>query len=100
MTIGVRPRGAARQEPETVVSSGAAGPASQFGAVSHQRDVVWLGIGLAALTRLLRDPRFHGRVIVSVVGLAALASLARENQARVKARLVAWDRARRLLSRS
>lgn len=81
MTIGVRSRRVARQEPETVVLAGAAGPASQFRAVSHQRDVVWLGIGLAALARLLRDPRFHGQVIVGVVGLAALASLARENQA-------------------
>jgi len=57
----------------------------------------WLGtvvllIGLG----LLRSRRFPGQVIIGVIGLVALARLARENQARAWARLVAWDKRQNL----
>jgi|CZKT01.1.fsa_nt_gi hypothetical protein len=51
--------------------------------------------GLATLACLLRSPRFHGQVIIGVIGLSALAGLARE-QARACALLAAGDKARRL----
>jgi hypothetical protein len=44
-----------------------------------------IGLGL-----LLSRP-FHVQVIAGVIGLAALAGLVRENQARTRARLAAWD---------
>jgi hypothetical protein len=52
--------------------------------------------GQATSARLLRSHLFHGQVIIGVIGLSALAGLARENQARARARLAAWDRARKL----
>jgi hypothetical protein len=45
-----------------------------------------IGLGL-----LLSRP-FHELVITGVIGLVALAGLARENQALVLARLAAWNR--------
>jgi hypothetical protein len=49
-----------------------------------------IGLGL-----LLSRP-FHKQVIAGVIGLAALAGLARENQARTRARLAAWDKRQNL----
>jgi len=46
-----------------------------------------IGLGM-----LLRDRTFQGKVITGVMGAAALASLARESQARNLARLAGWDR--------
>jgi hypothetical protein len=51
-----------------------------------------LSIGLG----LVLSRRFGGRVIAGVIGLAALAGLARENQARTRARLGAWDKQQNL----
>jgi len=49
-----------------------------------------VGLGL-----LLSFP-LHKLVITAVIGLAALAGLARENQARTVARVAAWDKAQNL----
>jgi hypothetical protein len=46
-----------------------------------------LTIGLG----LLRSRRFQESVIVGVVGLVALIALARQSNARARARLIAWD---------
>jgi hypothetical protein len=43
--------------------------------------------GLARLARLLRNRHFHEQVSIGVIGLSALAGVARENQARGRARL-------------
>jgi hypothetical protein len=51
-----------------------------------------LSIGLG----LLLSRRFHVQVIAAVIGLAALAGLARENQARTRVRLGAWDKQQNL----
>ena len=40
--------------------------------------------GLATLACLLRSPRFHGQVIIGVIGLSALAGLARETGSRLR----------------
>jgi hypothetical protein len=47
-----------------------------------------LSIGLG----LVLSRRFNGQVIAGVIGLVALAGLARENHARTRARLGAWDK--------
>ena len=52
--------------------------------------------GLATLARLRRSRHVHEQVIIGVIGLNALAGLARGNQARARARVAAWDKARRL----
>jgi hypothetical protein len=51
-----------------------------------------LRIGLG----LLGSRPFHKLVITAVIGLAALAGLARENQARTFVRVAAWDRQQNL----
>ena len=50
-------------------------------------------VGLAALARLARDRRFHMHLIMFAVGLAAAASLGRGTRANVFAHLAALDRA-------
>ncbi len=83
-----------RKEPGAVISVRAGRPARRSRAVSRQHGMVWLGIGLVMLARVLRSRRFHEQVIIGVVGLGALARLAQENQAHVLARLAAWNRRR------
>jgi hypothetical protein len=84
------------KEPGAVISARSARSARQPRAASRQHGVVWLRIGLATIVHVLRRRRFHEQVIICLIGLAALASLGRETQARVLARLAAWDKARRL----
>jgi len=55
-----------------------------------------LTIGLGVVANVLRSRRFHELVMVFVIGLAAVAGLSRENQARALARVVAWDEKRNL----
>ena len=66
--------------------------ARQSGAVSRKRRTAMLVVGLAAVARLPRDPRFQRKVIVLVVGLAAAARLAQNGHTNSLARLAAWDR--------
>jgi hypothetical protein len=54
--------------------------------------MVLLRIGLG----ILLSRSFHKLVITAVLALAALAGLARENQARNVARVAAWDKAQKL----
>ena len=51
--------------------------------------------GLARLACRLRSRHFHEQVSIGVIGLSALAGHARK-RARARARLAAWDKARRL----
>ncbi len=53
------------------ISDGAAVPAQQARAASLQRRIVVTGIGLAALARLLASHRFLAYVITGAIGLAA-----------------------------
>jgi hypothetical protein len=46
-----------------------------------------LRIGLG----LLRSRQLHAQLITGIIGLAALAGIARENQARAVTRLAAWN---------
>jgi hypothetical protein len=86
----------AHRTPGAVVSARTGGPAGQSRAANGQRQVVMLMIGLGAATNLVRSRRFHEMVIVGVIGLAALARMSKENQARNLARVAAWDKRRNL----
>ena len=67
-------------------------PAARFGrsagqpqaARNHRVALLLIGLGF------LRSRRVVEAVIIGVVGLAALAALARENQTRNRARMAAW----------
>jgi hypothetical protein len=67
---------------------------SQPLAVRHGR-VVWSLVGLKVVQNVLRSRRSHELTIVGAIMLAALAHQARENQAQILARLIAWDRRQR-----
>ena len=54
--------------------------------------VVWSLIGLKVAGNVLRSRRSHELTIVGAIALAALAHQARENQAQILTRLIAWDR--------
>lgn len=75
-----------------MIRADASRPAGQPRAPRRHRRLVMLRIGLAGVASLLRSPKFHESVIVGVIGLASLARAARENQARTRARLAAWDK--------
>jgi hypothetical protein len=63
---------------------------------SPGKHMAWLLVGLAAAARPLRDPRFHRRVIILGIVLAAAADLARNGGSASVARLVALDRRQRM----
>ena len=54
--------------------------------------IVWSLIGLKVAGDVLRSRQSHELMIVGAIMLAALAHQARENQAKILARLIAWDR--------
>jgi hypothetical protein len=70
-------------------------PARHSRAASRSRRRVRRKLRRAAAIKVLRSRRFYERVIVGILGLAALAGIAWESQARAIARLSAWDRQRR-----
>jgi hypothetical protein len=73
----------------------------QARAGSRTRDMVLLGIGISAVARLLGSRRFQVRVITGVIGVAALAGMARESEVPVMVRVIFKDyftgRARELM---
>jgi hypothetical protein len=66
--------------------AGSGGTARQARALRRRHRIVIVNIGLS----LLRERRFRQRVIMGAIVLAVLARLAREDQARARARFVAW----------
>ena len=95
MTIEVGSERDARKETGAVISARAAGPARKPRAASPQHGAVRLGIGLATPVPPLQSRRLHKKVIIGVIGLGALAGLARETRP-APSRLAAWDKVRRL----
>jgi hypothetical protein len=53
--------------------------------------MVLLGIGISAVARLLGSRRFQVRVITGVIGVAALAGMARESEVPVMVRVIFKD---------
>ena len=73
----------------------ATGPVRQAPAVRRHNRIAWSLIGLKVAGNVLRSRRSHELMIVGAIMLAALAHQARENQAQILARLIAWDRRQR-----
>jgi hypothetical protein len=82
----------ARNQPGAVLVTRTGEPARRSRQVRRSQRMVILRIGLG----ILLSRRFHELVICAVIALAALAGLARENQTRTWARLVAWDKRQNL----
>ena len=60
----------------------------QARAASRTRDMILLGIGISAVARLLGSRRFQVRVTTGVIGVAALAGMARESEVPVMVRTI------------
>jgi hypothetical protein len=88
-----RPTREARSAPGIPVPPDASSPAARA-RVRRQQRIIWYRVGLASAVTMLRSRRFHERVILGAVALAALAGMAKENQTRTMGRLVAWDKRR------
>jgi len=76
----------ARTTRGAVIAAGANGTPRQSRAVKRHHRMVMLLIGV----NLLRDRRVREQVFLGAITLAALAHLARQSQARARARLIAW----------
>jgi hypothetical protein len=63
----------------------------QAPAASRTRDIILLAIGISAVARLLGSRRFQVRVITGVIGVAALAGMARESEVPVMVRVIFKD---------
>ena len=94
MTMNVRIARHAHAMPGMQVSRRPSGSARLSRATGRRRHAVIVVIGLAAVARLPWDSRVQQQAIVLAIGLAAVAALAKENQDRSIARLVAWDQRR------
>jgi hypothetical protein len=85
----------AQPTPREATPAAAIGPARQTRAVRQHHRIVWCLIGLKVAGDVLRSRQSHELTIVGAIMLAALARQARENQAQLLARLIAWDRRQR-----
>ncbi len=70
----------------TVIAAGANRTPRQLRTAKRHHRVIMLIIGLD----LLRDRRVQEQVLLGVITLVVLARLARQSEARAKARLIAW----------
>jgi hypothetical protein len=84
----------AQKAPGATPAAAAIGPVRQARAVHHNR-TAWSLIGLKVAGDVLRSRRSHELMIVGAIMVAALAHQARESQAQMLARLIAWDRRQR-----
>jgi hypothetical protein len=72
--------------------AGSSEPAAQSQTSSFDTQLALRLVWLAVLDHLLRSRRFHERVAVGAVVLAALARMGRESRASTFARLAAWNK--------
>jgi hypothetical protein len=87
--------GAAQMAPGAATPAAAIGSVRQAPAVRRHNRIAWSLVGLKMAGNVLRSRRSYELMIVGAIMLAALAGEARENQAQILARLIAWDRRRR-----
>jgi hypothetical protein len=94
MTVHIGSRRETHSAPGTVIARKArVAPQQPQVSKNHNDDrMVLMGIGLAVVARLLRDPGFQARVITGIIGLAVLQRAMKESQARTVQRLIAWDK--------
>ena len=79
-----------------MISSGLPKPAHQSPAESRRPKAVLAVIGLVAVARMARDRRTHENLILLALVVAAALGLGRASEVGLKARLIAWDRKRTL----
>ena len=70
-------------------------PAHQPEEASSGRNISMGMIGLAMVTRFLRDPRTYETAIVVVIAVVAVAGLGQAGKTSSFARLAAWDKRRK-----
>jgi|GEM_PF-2240596 len=85
----------AQMAPGAETPAAASGPARQAPVVRRNSRIVWTLIGLKMAGNVLRSRQSYVLMTVGAIMLAALAHQARENQAQILARLIAWDRRQR-----
>ena len=81
--------------PGAATPAAATGPVRQARVVRRNSRTVWSLIGLRIAANVLRSRQSYVLMTVGAIMLAALARQARENQAQLLARLIAWDRRQR-----
>ncbi len=81
--------------PGSATPAAAIGPVRQAPVVRRNSRIVWFLIGLRMAGNVLRSRQSYVLMTVGAIMLAALAREARENQAQLLARLIAWDRRQR-----
>ena len=69
-----------------VIAAGTNSTPRQSRTVKRHHRMIMIIVGV----NLLRDPRVRVQVFLGAITLAALARLARQSQARARARLIAW----------
>jgi hypothetical protein len=69
-------------------------PPRQAEAPGRQHNAVWLGVGLVAAARALRNRRLDEQAIAVVFALAALSQMSWKELVRAVRDLIAWDNAR------
>jgi hypothetical protein len=92
MTIEADSLRDAHSQPGAVTLRRGKREARQTRATRGEHRMITFGIELDAVAHLLRDRRFQASVVTGVIGLVALAGLARENREHNRARLAAWYR--------
>ncbi len=81
--------------PGSATPAAAIGPVRQAPVVRRNSRIVWFLIWLRTAGNVLRSRQSYVLMTVGAIMLAALAREARENQAQLLARLIAWDRRQR-----
>jgi hypothetical protein len=82
----------APQAPESLTAAGSSGQARPSPATTSRNSrVVMLLIAARIATNMLRSPGFYRALIVAAIGSVALARIGREDQARARQRITAWD---------
>ena len=82
----------AQTAPGAAPAAAAIRPVRQARTVRRNNRIVWSLIGLKAAGDVLRSRRSQELAIVGVIMVAALAHGARQSQAQMLARLIAWDK--------
>jgi len=80
--------------PDGAIVEGTVIPPRQAGAPGRQHNAVWLGVGLVAAARALRNRRFDEQAIAAMFALAALSQMSWKELVRAVRDLIAWDNAR------
>lgn len=80
--------------PDGAILEGSVIPPPQPGASSRQYAAVWLGVGLVAAARALRNHRLDEQAVAVIFALAALSQMSWKELVRAVRDLIAWDNAR------